>query len=180
MILYATQPVLWRKVITRDELVENVRALGRAVAALGPDHLLVLKLHPREQLEDYAPVLDDNLPIHLITGGEIAELIVPAEVFISSSSSTVLLAMMLDKPILTVNFNQVPHFDYYESIGGTLHTRTPEAAGEALRLALDDEPTRSRLASEREAIVRRFARFDGRATERLADLVEELARERAP
>ena len=54
VVLYATQPVLWRAVISREQLVENVQALGRAVATLGPEWLLVLKLHPRESLADYA------------------------------------------------------------------------------------------------------------------------------
>lgn len=175
VILYATQPVLWRRVVTREELLENVGALGRAVGALGPDFLLVLKLHPREMLEDYAPLAETGLPIRVIAQAEIAELIPPAEVFISSSSSTVLLAMMLEKPIVTVNFNQVPHFDYYENVGGTLHAKSPAAAAEALRQAVFDEPTRDRLALERAAVLARYARFDGHATERLADLVGELA-----
>ena len=179
VILYATQPVLWRAVVTREELGENVRALGRAVAALGPEYLLVLKLHPREQLDDYGAVVAGDLPIRLIKDAEIAELIAPAEVFISSSSSTVLLAMMLDKPIVTVNFNRVPHFDYYESVGGTLHARSPAAAAEALRLAIEDEPTRLRLAAERARVLARYSRFDGRAAERLAELVEELAEQSA-
>jgi hypothetical protein len=84
--------------------------------------------------------------------------------------------MMLDKPIVTVNFNQVPHFDYYEQVGGTLHVRTPEQAAEALRLALFDQPTRARLAEQRAAVLARYARFDGQATGRLADLVEQLSR----
>jgi CDP-glycerol glycerophosphotransferase (TagB/SpsB family) len=179
VMLYATQPVLWRAVVTREELIENVRSLGRAVAELGPEFLLVLKLHPREALEDYAPAASGDLPIRLIKEAEIAELIAPAEAFISSSSSTVLLAMMLDKPIVTVNFNRVPHFDYYETVGGTLHAKTPAAAAEALRLAVFDGPTRDRLATERAAVLARYARFDGRATERLADLVEELSAIRA-
>ena len=175
LILYATQPVLWRAVVTRDELVANARALGRAVAALGQEFLLVLKLHPREHIEDYAGVEGGGLPVRVLQGGEIADLIAPAEAFISSSSSTVLLAMMLDKPIVTVNFNQVPHFDYYESVGGTLHAKTPAAAAKALRLALTDEPTRARLAEERARVLARYARFDGRATERLADLVDSIS-----
>jgi glycosyltransferase involved in cell wall biosynthesis len=175
VILYATQPVLWRAVVTREELSENVRALGQAVADLGPEYLLVLKLHPREELDDYGSVVEGDLPIRLVKDAEIAELIAPAEVFISSSSSTVLLAMMLDKPIVTVNFNRVPHFDYYEGVGGTLHARTPAAAAEALRLALRDEPTRARLAAERERVLGRYSRFDGRATERIANLVDEVS-----
>jgi hypothetical protein len=175
VIVYATQPVLWRKVVTHEQLLENVRAIGRAVAALGPQFLLVIKLHPREKLEDYEPLAVSGLPIRVIAEAEIAELIAPAEVFISSSSSTVLLAMMLDKPIVTVNFNQVPHFDYYEEVGGTLHAKSSDEAAGALRLAVFDESTRDRLAAERSAVLTRYARFDGRATERLADLVCELA-----
>jgi glycosyltransferase involved in cell wall biosynthesis len=175
VVLYATQPVLWRGVVTPAQLVENVVALGLAVAALGPEFLLVLKLHPRERREQYAPALGQGLPIELIADGEIAELIALAEVFVSSSSSTVLLAMMLDRPIVTVNFNQVPHFDYYETVGGTLHVKSHAAAADALRRVISDQPTRDRLAAERAGVLARYARFDGRAAERLADLVEELA-----
>jgi hypothetical protein len=176
LVLYATQPVLWRAVISHQQLRDNVRALGRAVAALGEDFLLVLKLHPRESADDYAGLGDDGLPILIRPEGEIAELIAPAELFISSSSSTILQAMMLDKPIVTVNFNQVPHFDYYERVGGTLHVRTPDQAAEALRLAVFDQPTRARLAEQRAAVLAQYARFDGQATGRLADLVERLSR----
>jgi hypothetical protein len=176
LVLYATQPVLWRAVLSREQLRENVRALGRAVAGLGEEFLLVLKLHPRESPADYAGLDGEGLPIVIRPEGEIAELIAPAEVFISSSSSTILQAMMLDKPVVTVNFNQVPHFDYYENIGGTLHVRTPDEAAEALRLAVFDQPTRARLAAERATVLAQYARFDGQATRRLADLVEQLGR----
>jgi CDP-glycerol glycerophosphotransferase (TagB/SpsB family) len=175
VVLYATQPVLWREVVTRDQLVSNVRALGRLVNLLGPDFRLVLKLHPREDPADYRAALEAGLPIQVIAQAEMAELIAIADLFISSSSSTVLLAMMLDKPIVTVNFNQVPHFDYYESVGGTLHVKDYGAAERALRLALFDQQTRQRLARERASVLARYARFDGRATDRLATLIEDLS-----
>jgi CDP-glycerol glycerophosphotransferase (TagB/SpsB family) len=107
-----------------------------------------------------------------VSEAEITELIAACEVFVSSSSSTVILAMMLDRPIVTVNFNQVPHFDYYAEVGGTLHARSVEQAATYLRLAAEDQPTRRRLAKERARVLARYARFDGRATERLADLVQ--------
>jgi hypothetical protein len=174
IVLYATQPVLWRGVVSREELSGNVRALGDAVAALGPDYLLLLKLHPRESREDYSAV-EGQGRIQIVTEAEVAELIAACELFVSSSSSTVILAMMLDRPIVTVNFNQVPHFDYYAKVGGTLHARSVEQAAASLRLAAEDEPTRLRLAEERARVLARYARFDGRATQRLADLVQELA-----
>ncbi|MCC7104106.1 MAG: CDP-glycerol glycerophosphotransferase family protein [Chloroflexi bacterium] len=175
VVLYASQPALWRQVVTPEQLEQNLRVVGEAVRALGDDARLVLKLHPRESLEHYSFVKASDLPIVVVHQAEIAELIAVCDVFISSSSSTVLLAMMLDRPILTVNFNAVPHFDYYREVGGTLHILEHEQLGSALRAAAEDEATRTRLAEERQRVLSRLARFDGRATERLAELIVQLA-----
>jgi hypothetical protein len=173
IVLYATQPVLWRRVMTPAELEENVRAVAAGVARSGRDAKLVLKLHPREQAESYAFCAAIDPPVRVIPQGEITDLIAVADAFISSSSSTVLLAMMLDRPIVTVNFNRVPHFDYFETVGGTLHTRAYDEFEAAIDLALHDAPTRDRLAHERKDVLDRYTRFDGRASERLAGLIAE-------
>jgi hypothetical protein len=173
LVLYATQPVLWRRVMTPAELEENVRAVAAALARSGRGARLVLKLHPREQAESYAFCGTVDPPVRVIPQGEITDLIAAADAFISSSSSTVLLAMMLGRPIVTVNFNQVPHFDYFETVGGTLHARTHEEFEVAIDLALHDAPTRDRLAHERKDVLDRYTRFDGRASERLAGLIAE-------
>jgi CDP-glycerol glycerophosphotransferase (TagB/SpsB family) len=109
--------------------------------------------------------------VRVLSHAEVVDFIAACDVFVSSSSSTILLAMMLDRPTITVNFNQVPHFDFFEPLGGTLHTRSPKAFAEALRLVQGDEPTRERLARERRAVLDRYTKFDGRATERLAGLI---------
>ena len=171
LVLYATQPVLWRRVMTPDTLRANVRAIATAVAALPDEARLVLKLHPREHVEDYAFCAEIDPPVRVIPTAEMADLVACCDLFVSSSSSTVLLAMMLDRPIVTINFNAVPHFDFFESIGGTLHTRTPDTFACAIHAALYDGPTRDRLAGERRAVLARHTRFDGRAAERLAGLI---------
>jgi glycosyltransferase involved in cell wall biosynthesis len=173
LVLYATQPVLWRRVMTPDTLRANVRAIATAVAALPDEARLVLKLHPREHVEDYAFCAEIDPPVQVIPTAEMADLVACCDLFVSSSSSTVLLAMMLDRPIVTVNFNAVPHFDFFESIGGSLHTRTPDAFACAIRAALRDGPTRERLAGERRAVLAHYTRFDGRVAERLAGLIAE-------
>ena len=171
VVLYATQPVLWRRVMTPEQLHDGVRAIASEVARLPGRPCLVLKLHPRERLEDYAFCADLDPSVRVIARAEMIELIGASDAFISSSSSTVLLAMMLDRPIVTVNLHAVPHFDAFEAIGGTLHVRTAEAFGRALGLALTDPATRDRLAAERRAVLARYTRFDGRATERIAGLI---------
>jgi hypothetical protein len=171
VVLYATQPFFWRGVITPEELRQNIQAMNAAVSDLGPDYRLTVKIHPRESADDYAFCASLEPPVRVIPRADMTDLIPFAEIFISSSSSTVLLAMMLDRPIVTVNFNQVLHFDFFESIGGTLHVRTYEQLAEALGRIIHDEATRAELAGGRQAALARLARFDGHAAERVADLL---------
>jgi CDP-glycerol glycerophosphotransferase (TagB/SpsB family) len=170
IVLYATQPVLWRKVITRETLERNVRAMAAAVQRrLGCE--LVLKLHPREDPADYAFCATLNPPVRVIPVAELPELIAATDLFVSSSSSTVLLAMMLDRPIITVNFDAVPHFDQYESIGGTIHVRDHATFEQTLARLLGDVSARDALAAQRARVLARYTRFDGGAAARIAGLL---------
>jgi glycosyltransferase involved in cell wall biosynthesis len=171
VVLYATQPFFWRGVITPEELRENIEAMNAAVSALGSDYRLTVKIHPRESVDDYAFCAELQPAVHVIPHAEMIDLIALADIFVSSSSSTVLLAMMLDRPIVTVNFNQVLHFDYFEAIGGTLHVRTFDELSDALQCVVNDDETRSELASARQDALQRLACFDGHAAERVADLL---------
>jgi CDP-glycerol glycerophosphotransferase (TagB/SpsB family) len=132
---------------------------------------LTVKIHPRESAEDYAFCADLTPAVRVIARADMADLISLAEIFISSSSSTVLLAMMLNRPIVTVNFNQVLHFDFFEPLGGTLHVRNYDELGNALRRICENEPTRTELAKSRASALARLTRFDGHAAERVADLL---------
>jgi hypothetical protein len=172
IVLYATQPVLWRKVISRETLERNVRAIAATVSQQ-PGCELVLKLHPREDAADYAFCAEMDPPVRVLTQAEMPDLIAASDLFISSSSSTVLLAMMLDRPILTVNFDAVPHFDQFEPIGGTIHVRSYEAFAAAFERLLSDETARATLARQRADVIARYTRFDGRAAERIAGLIVE-------
>lgn len=175
LVLYATQPVLWRKVIDHATLERNVRAVAAAVRHQ-PNRDLVLKLHPREHAEEYAFCATLDPPVTVLRHAEMPDLIAACDLFVSSSSSTVLLAMLLDRPIVTVNFDQVPHFDQFEPIGGTLHVRSYDEFAAALDRALTDGPTGERLRDERRRVVERYTRFDGGAAGRIARLLAEAMR----
>ncbi|MGE3272008.1 MAG: CDP-glycerol glycerophosphotransferase family protein [Chloroflexota bacterium] len=170
IVLYATQPVLWRKVISRETLEANVRAMASAVQEI-PDCTFVLKLHPREDPADYAFCATLKPPVRVIVQAEMPDLIAASDLFVSSSSSTVLLAMLLDRPIVTVNFDEVPHFDQFEPIGGTVHVRTHAAFADTMKHLMTDEDAREKLQRQRHEVVGRYTRFDGRAAERIAGLL---------
>ena len=170
IVLYATQPVLWRKVMTREALERNVRAIAQTVG----EHAgcqLVLKLHPREDPADYAFCETFDPPVRVIAQAEMPDLIAACDLFISSSSSTVLLAMMLDRPIITVNFDEVPHFDQFEAIGGTIHVRTHEQFADAFHRLLEDQQAAEQLQRQRQDVVARYTRFDGHAADRIARVI---------
>lgn len=168
--LYATQPVLWRKVMTREALEANVRAIARAVGER-PGCQLVLKLHPREDPADYAFCDRLDPPVRVIAQAETPDLIAACDLFISSSSSTVLLAMMLDRPIVTVNFDGVPHFDQFDGIGGTVHVRTHEQFAQALNRLFEDRQAAEQLRRQRRDVIARYTRFDGGAAGRISGLL---------
>jgi hypothetical protein len=172
IVLYATQPVLWRKVMTRETLERNVRAIASAIAAR-PGCRLILKLHPREDPADYRFCAELDPPVRVIAQAEMPDLIAATDLFVSSSSSTVLLAMMLDRPIVTLNFDAVPHFDQFEPIGGTIHIRTYEQFASALDRLLDDRQAANDLRRRRQHVIARYTRFDGRAAERIAGVLAE-------
>jgi CDP-glycerol glycerophosphotransferase (TagB/SpsB family) len=142
-----------------------------ATVAEQPGCELVLKLHPREQASDYAFCAELDPPVRVLTQAEMPDLIAASDLFISSSSSTVLLAMMLDRPIITVNFDQVPHFDQFEGIGGTIHVRSYDDFAATFERLLTDEAAREALARQRADVLARYTRFDGRAAERIAGLI---------
>lgn len=179
LALYATQPVLWRKVMTREALEANVRAIAAAVAARSGCQL-VLKLHPREDPADYAFCATIDPPVRVIAQAEIPDLIAACDLFISSSSSTVLLAMMLDRPIITVNFDAVPHFDQFETIGGTVHVRTHEQFAAAFARLLEGGEAAKQLRKQRQDVIARYTRFDGRAAERIASLLADAIGQTEP
>jgi hypothetical protein len=172
VVLYATQPVLWRKVMSREALERNVRAIAAAVAAR-PGCELIVKLHPREDPADYEFCATLDPPVRIIAQAEMPDLIAACDLFISSSSSTVLVAMMLDRPIITVNFDAVPHFDQFESIGGTVHVRTLEQFAAALSRLLEDDAAAASLRRQRQDVLARYTRFDGHAADRIAGLLIE-------
>jgi CDP-glycerol glycerophosphotransferase (TagB/SpsB family) len=171
LIAYATQPTLWRGVLTADELRAMVEDVVDGVLSRGPDFALVVKLHPRERPEDYA-FLSGRERVTVVKDADIQRIIAASDVFISSSSSTLLYAMMFGKPIVTINFHSVQHFDFFAGLGGTLHVTRPGDLSSAVDAALSDTTTRAWLRREQMDLLERYSRFDGCATDRLVSLIE--------
>lgn len=147
-----------------------------ALTAL-PDTHLIVKVHPGESASFYA----DRIPAALrervaVTHTELDlhRLLRAADAVVSYVSTTILEAMMLERPVVTVNFspqeNPLPLADYGIPEGRTVGELRAEVAR-----VLDDVAWRAELLRRQGRFVEDYAyRNDGQAARRAADVVESL------
>lgn len=159
--------------IAPETMAGYLRYVVGELLALGGDVHLAVKIHPR----------DADLPLSWLDGHdrefsvvraemEAARLIGAADLLVCQGSSVVFDAHLLDVPTVTFDFFRTPGYDMWAKAGGVLHVTDPAAFSETVCRALDDPETRRRLAAGREEFRRTHLRDDGRATERIVELIQ--------
>ena len=68
------------------------------------------------------------------------------------------------------------HFTRYAEVGGLLIAKTPEELAQACRSFSDDSTVLNRLSQGAGETLSRFCQFDGKASERIVELIERLMR----
>ena len=148
----------------------------KTIASVRPRFNVVLKINPRDRREDF---------LHLQKWGvavaphDTIELVPLADVFVASVSSTIRWAAACGIP--SINYD-VYHFNYgdYAGAPGIVHIdKKEDFASTIARLGVDDDYL-ARLRALQEADAGRWGRLDGRATERLVRLFDELRAETCP
>jgi Flp pilus assembly protein TadD len=141
---------------------------------------LVLKLHPREQqperLQRYARVAARYGFAPPILGGHAdARHLFASDLVISAESTVGVEAMLVGRPALTLRLGDLYEDYLYREDDATLIVRCADEIEGSIERALFDPATQAALAARRPASVYCFNYLDdGRATERVAHLVEAL------
>ena len=147
-----------------------------ALTAL-PDSHLIVKVHPGESASFYAeripPALRERVAL-THTELDLHRLLRAADAVVSYVSTTLLEAMLLERPVVTVNFspqeNPLPLADY-----GVPEGRTVEGLRAEVARALDDPAWRAELLRRQARFVADYAhQNDGQAARRAADVIESL------
>ena len=86
-----------------------------------------------------------------------------------------MLAQAVDTPTLMFDFRRSISADVWRGAPGFARVSDPEHFKPVLRSCLECEETRNHLAQQRREYVRQYLQLDGRATERLVRLVEQMA-----
>ena len=168
LIVYTTQPIQ-----EREKLLNAVFSTLKKL----PEMQLIVKLHPSESALLYNQMMDliklNNAII--VEDIEIYELLNAADCVLTSFSATGLEAMMLDKPVISINLTDEPDRMPYAESGAALGVYHEDELAPAIMSALTDDAVRDKLKVGREKFVERYNyKMDGQAAERVIDLFDKI------
>jgi UDP-N-acetylglucosamine:LPS N-acetylglucosamine transferase len=147
------------------------------------DIQLLVKLHPAERLDYYDEVLErakervGNIPV--IRDVDLHKTLCASDLVITIYSTTALESMILDKPVLIVNFEKGPDRVPYVRSGAALGVYDEKDLEEGIKKALYDREIREKLEKARKDFVYDYSYIqDGKATERVVNLITRMIEEK--
>ena len=155
--------------------LEIIRGIMDAVLKL-KDSLLVIKVHPREEIQPYQRMVEDygDSRIHVVKDIDLYALLNNCQLLVTGFSTTAVEAMMFDKPVIAVNLSEQPEFLTYATEGAALGVYKYQDIEPAINKALFDEETRNELKQRRDKFVYNYAyKTDGKASHRIVELMKE-------
>lgn len=155
-----------------------VYAICRAVKEFS-DSQFAIKVHPSElTLSLYGRATKDVGVNALITrDANIYEVLYICDILITGFSATALDAMILDKPVITVNFSGLEDPLPFAESGAAIGVYKEEDLVEGIEKGLYNEETRVKLETARRKFVYEHAyKKDGNATERVIRLIAKMVK----
>jgi UDP-N-acetylglucosamine 2-epimerase len=142
------------------------------------DVQFVIKVHPSElSLSIYDTVLKLVGIKALVTkDANIYEVLYICDLMITGYSTTALDAMILDKPVITLNLTGLKDPIPFAESGAAIGVYSEKDFERTIKNGLYDDSTKEKLRRDREKFVyEQTYLHDGKATERIVDLTEEMA-----
>lgn len=177
IIVLATQPLgaLW----TEKDKKEFIQTVVGAVIEF-PEKRLIIKLHPSEKIEEYQEMLagmDDNKAI-ICQSIDLYGLLNACDLLMTVHSTVALEAMILNKPVITINLTGRPDAMPYAQSGAALGVYRKEDLAPSIRKALyDPEVSKETERNRRKFVSEHAYKLDGQATKRVAALIIRLIEE---
>ena len=169
LIVYTSQPI---------GKMENDRILSCILKSLSnfPDAQLVIKVHPSERVVNKELLAKFDMErVIIIKTIDIYELLNACDVMITPFSTTALEAMILDKPVITINLTGLPDKIPYAKSGAAVGVYNEEELTPALKYIFEDESVKQELASKRKDFVFDHAyKMDGCASKRIAKVIHDI------
>lgn len=178
IIMLATQPYVGFSAHNSPRMNELLlRGVLSAMKEL-PDKQLIIKLHPAENDSLTKAISEETGLTPIITHQYLNEIITISDLVMVFNSGVGLEAMILDKPVITINLTGQLDAVPYASSGAAIGVYRQEDIAPAMRDALYNEEVRQRLAVNRKKFVYDYAyKQDDQASKRVAQLIKNLIKE---
>lgn len=161
-------------------VIENLARLNAAM----PTTPVVVKLHRKDRAEHYQQVLQNSVGRKLIVVGEntpgypndIFEWLGGCPVVLTGASAVAVEAMLMDVPVVTMDFRNEIHEVDFILAGATTHIRSGEALVEAVSAILAGQaPSNEARLRVQAYLEESFCALDGRSANRAAQsLIEQI------
>ena len=175
IVIFGTQPL---PVAETRRMVEPV---FRAVSRLA-NVRLVIKVHPRELVEKYATLVADIAmpqvdPVIVRREVDLHSLIAASELLLTGFSNVALEAAILGKSVVAINLRDEPDILPFVADGIAADAGNEAEIEEQVVCLVSDPEAKKELTASRDAYFHRNPELrDGRAAQRLAQLITEMAR----
>ena len=165
--------------LTNDENIKNFKAVFRTMQNL-KDVTLVIKQHPIEE-KIYTKMIKGYLNKYGIDAvippksSDTYEQLFICDLMITRHSTTAMEAVALNKPVIILNLSGEPDAVDYVEQGVALGVYKEEDLKTAIEKSLKDD---SELAKNRAKYIEKYLyKVDGKATERVVNVIEEMIEE---
>lgn len=146
-----------------------------------PEKQLAIKLHPSEKIAEYQQMLagiENGNKAVLCQDIDLYGLLRECDLLMTVHSTVALEAMILDKPVITINLTGKPDVMPYAKSGAALGVYQQAELAPAIRKALYDPEVKRELEQKRESFVAEHAyKVDGQSSKRVAELIVRLIKE---
>ena len=169
IVVFATDHILFRE--TEEMLVGVIEA----VLKLNAVHLVV-KVHPREEVEPYQRLIERYRDSRLkaVRDIDLYALLNNCELLITKLSTVALEAMIIDKPVITINLSGEPVSVPYAEEGAALGVHRYEGIEPAILKALYDKTTQASLKAGRDEFVRNWSGEPGKTSQKIVALMKKM------
>ena len=128
-------------------------------------------MHPKSNFAEYAPRAERY---GLVIAHQSYDQLIPiSDVFVAAYSSTVTLAIAAHIPVIVVDFHNFD-YDIFNDVNGIIIVRQREKFVSTLQRILNDQAFYQQLVDGQAQAAEYWVRFDGKATERILDLIDGL------
>lgn len=166
--------------LAREERGETQRKIIRALRAVSQDIPVVIRLHPREGEAEAAEIKAIDHNVIVVRDIPLMELLATSTAVISTQSTTLIWAAALDKPTISAFFWTDPFMKAMVARwNGVEMVTTEHALSNALNRYLSNAEHVETWRMRRARFVREHLMFDGRCTERLVQVINQLALDRS-